>query len=73
LSGLEKMPLNYVLETLSLGPRNSTKEGFNQNDVLAELDSLMEFCRNQNIDEENHQHQHKIFDVYKKLQKTKST
>ena len=38
--------------TRSLGPRNPVLERFDQNEILAELDSLMEFCKNKNIDEE---------------------
>ena len=41
-----------VLQTLSLGPRNPVLERFDQNEILAELDSLMEFCKNKNVDEE---------------------
>ena len=50
--GIEKTPPKYVLETLSLGPRNSTIERFDRKDVLAELDGLMEFCRDKKVDEE---------------------
>ena len=50
--GLQKIPPKFVLQTLSLGPRNPVLERFNQNEILAELDSLMEFCKNKNIDEE---------------------
>ena len=50
--GLDKTPPKYVLETLALGPRNPIMEKFDQNDVLAELDSLMEFCKNKKLNEE---------------------
>ena len=40
-----KSPPKYVLDTLSLGPRNVVLEAFNQNDVLAELDDLLRFCK----------------------------
>ena len=50
--GLTKAPPKYVMETLSLGPRNSVMEVFNQNDVLAELDSLIRFCRQHEVSDE---------------------
>ena len=58
-----------VLQTLSLGPRNPVLERFDQNEILAELDSLMEFCKNKNIDK----HQHKNLNVHKELQETEDT
>ena len=42
---LEKQPPGYVLDTLSLGPRNATLDRFNPKDILAELDDLLRFCK----------------------------
>lgn len=50
--GLTKTPPKYVMDTLSLGPRNSVMEDFNQNDVLAELDSLIRFCKQKEVADE---------------------
>ena len=50
--GIKKTPPKYVIETLSLGPRNSTIEKFDRKDVLAELNGFMEFCRDKKVDEE---------------------
>ena len=38
---LDKTPPTYVMETLSLGPRNPVIERFNPNDVLVELDKFL--------------------------------
>ena len=38
---LDKTPPTYVIETLSLGPRNPVIERFNPNDVLVELDRFI--------------------------------
>ena len=42
---LEKQPPQYVLETLSLGPKNAVLDKFNPHDVLAELDMLLNVCK----------------------------
>ena len=47
---LDSTPPKYVIETLSLGPKNSTLEKFNQNDILSELDSLVSFCKKNKVD-----------------------
>ena len=39
----------YVMDTLSLGPKNSVLEKFNPHDVLAELDGLLSFCKDNNV------------------------
>ena len=49
---LDKLPPKYVLETLSLGPKNSVLEKFHQNDVLCELDGLLKHCRDNNVNDE---------------------
>ena len=44
-------PPKYVLETLSLGPKNSVLDRFDQNTVLAELDSFVTFCNEKDVPE----------------------
>ena len=62
-----------VLQTLSLGPRNPVLERFDQNEILAELDSLMEFCKNKNVDEETLTNININLNVHKELQETEDT
>ena len=45
---LDVVPPKYVLDTLSLGPKNAVLENFNKNDVLSELDKLLSFCKDKN-------------------------
>ena len=52
LYNLDKNPPSYVLETLSLGPKNSVLDKLNSKDVLAELDELLRYCRANQIQEE---------------------
>ena len=40
------------METLALGPKNSVLERFDQNDVLAELDELMRYCKGKDMSDE---------------------
>jgi len=40
------------MDTLALGPRNSVLNRFDKNDILAELDDLIRFCRDKNCEEE---------------------
>ena len=49
---LDKVPPNFVLDTLALGPRNSILSKFNQNDVLAELDNVLSYCKEKKLDDE---------------------
>jgi len=42
---LDKHPPQYVIDTLALGPKNSIVDKFNRNEVLAELDGLLRFCK----------------------------
>jgi len=51
-SNLNHQPPKYVFETLSLGPKNSILGNFNHKEVLAELDSLLRFCRGKELNEE---------------------
>ena len=37
IDNLKEVPPGYVMETLSLGPKNAVLEHFNPHDVLAEL------------------------------------
>ena len=46
---LDTDPPSYVLETLSLGPKNAVLDRFEPNDVLAELDGLLSFCKTNNV------------------------
>ena len=48
---LDSTPPKYALETLSLGPRHSILDNFQQNDVLAELDSIVKHFKDIKIDE----------------------
>ena len=41
---LDSEPPRYVMETLSLGPKNAVLDKFKPNDVLAELDGLLYYC-----------------------------
>ena len=52
LHQLDEDPPDYVMETLSLGPKNAVLEKFNPHDVLAEIDALLSHCKDSNIPEE---------------------
>ena len=52
LHELDETPPKYVMDTLSLGPKNSVLEKFNPHDVLAELDGLLSFCKDNNVTED---------------------
>ena len=52
LCGLDKNPPSYIMETLSLGPKNAVLDKFNPHDVLAELDELLAHCKKNKITEE---------------------
>ena len=49
LHQLDATPPQYVLDTLSLGPKNPVLDRFNPKDILAEVDVLMAHCKDQNI------------------------
>ena len=49
---LDTKPPKYVLETLSLGPKNAVLDQFEPKDVLAELDGLLNHSKQNNIPEE---------------------
>ena len=51
-NNLDNEPPSYVLETLSLGPKNAVLDRFEPKDVLAELDGLLYFCKNNNVSDE---------------------
>ena len=52
LCDLQKTPPKYVLETLSLGPKNSVLNKFDPKDILMELDCFLEFCVEKHIPDE---------------------
>ena len=52
LCNLEHTPPQYVLDTLSLGPKNSVLNKFEQKDILMELDCFLEYCKNNHIQDE---------------------
>ena len=49
---LTKAPPNYVIETLSLGPRNPVLDQFDSKEVLANLDSFLHYCQKKCVDDE---------------------
>ena len=49
---LDRQPPKYVMETLALGPKNSVLDRFDQNDVLAELDELIRYCKGKDKSDE---------------------
>ena len=52
LCDLDETPPKYVLETLSLGPKNSVLNKFDPKDILTELDCFLEFCNKKGIQNE---------------------
>ena len=46
---LDSRPPKYVLDTLALGPKNSILDRFDQNTVLAELDSFVTLCNENEV------------------------
>ena len=46
---LDKTPPTYVLETLSLGPKNAVLDRFEPKDVLVELDGLLNHCKTNDV------------------------
>ena len=49
---LNYQPPKYVFETLALGPKNSILTKFDKNEVLAEADKLLKFCKAKEISAE---------------------
>ena len=49
VSDLDKSPPKYVLETLSLGPKNAVLDRFEPKDILVELDGLLNHCKRNNV------------------------
>ena len=47
---LDTEPPKYVMETLSLGPKNAVLDTFKPNDILAELDGLLYYCKTNDVD-----------------------
>ena len=52
LCGLDNTLPSYVMETLSLGPKNAVLDRFEPKEVLAELDSLLSYCKDANVNDE---------------------
>ena len=52
LHDLDEEPPLYVMETLSLGPKNAVLERFNPHDILAEVDDLLNHCKESNLSED---------------------
>ena len=52
LCNIDKVPPKYVLETLSLGPKNPVSNKFEQKDILTELDCFLEYCKDNDIQED---------------------
>ena len=50
--GLETQPPAYVMETLSLGPKNAVLDRFDPKDVLAEVDELLHHCKEKQVSDE---------------------
>ena len=49
---LDETPPQFVIDTLSLGPRSSIMVKFDQSRLLAEVDSLMNFCKKKDLSDE---------------------
>ena len=52
LCDVETPPPAYVMQTLSLGPKNAVLDKFDPKDVLAEVDGLLSHCKNRKIPDE---------------------
>ena len=52
LCDLEVTPPTYVMETLSLGPKNSVLDRFDPKEILVEVDRLLYHCKTKNIADE---------------------
>ena len=52
LHNLDEVPPKFVMDTLSLGPKNSVLDRFDPKDILAELDGLLSYCKVNNVDDE---------------------
>ena len=50
--GLDSTPPVYVMQTLSLGPKNAVLDRFEPKDVLTELDLLLSHCKSKQVSEE---------------------
>ena len=52
LHNIDTTPPAYIMATLALGPKNSVLDKFKPHDVLAELDDLLAYCKNNHVSEE---------------------
>ena len=72
--GLDRPPPSYVLETLSLGPKNAVLDRVEPKDILAELDGLLSYCKEKQVDSEIITDINiKILNYIKKAKKMKSS
>ena len=49
---MDKSPPKYVMDTLSRGWRNPVLGKFDKNDILAELDGLLKYCKDNNVNKD---------------------
>ena len=49
---IDKPPPEYVMQTLSLGPKNAILDQFDPKDILAEVDQLLNHCEKKNTPDE---------------------
>ena len=52
MHNLDEDPPRYVMDTISLGPKNAVLEQFNPHDILAELDGLLSYCKENEVTED---------------------
>ncbi len=52
LCGLDSTPPSYVMETLALGPKNAVLDRFEPKDILAELDGLLSYCKENGVNDD---------------------
>ena len=52
LHWLDATPPSYVMETISLGPKNAVLDRFEQKDILAEMDGFLGHCKLEKVNDE---------------------
>ncbi|MCP3849671.1 MAG: hypothetical protein GY694_05465 [Gammaproteobacteria bacterium] len=52
LCDLDTTPPNYIMDTLSLGPKNAVLDKFNPRDILIELNRFVVYCNKHHINSE---------------------
>ena len=71
---LDREPPKYVMETLSLGPKNAVMDPFDPKDMLTELDLFIEYCEKKYIPQDVITDINvKTLDYIKKCKKLKSS